>query len=246
MSQAYIYNQISFFQKEDGLQLLSRLHLQEGMRVLDLGCGTGYLSSVIAKHVGPAGCVIAVDPDEERIEVANELYGDIDNITFLKGDSETFPADEDTYDVVVSNYVLHWVADKVNAFKRIHKSLKPNGYFGFIAGLSHGQHFDQLIEFMGPEKEAQIHRMYHFETLSFYEKSLLLFNFYFKYNHSGHNDVIFNTVDEGIDFLFAVTHGLFDPHQAENVKDLCKFRKQFDGKKSMTVEFGFIEMVVQK
>ena len=47
-----------------------RITIAEGSIVLDLGCGTGYLSSVLAERVGPSGHVIAVDPDRERIRVA--------------------------------------------------------------------------------------------------------------------------------------------------------------------------------
>ena len=44
------------------------------MTILDMGCGTGYLSSVLADHVGPSGSVLAVDPDLERLNVAKEAY----------------------------------------------------------------------------------------------------------------------------------------------------------------------------
>ena len=40
--------------------------------ILDLGCGTGELSSYLAELVGPEGKVIGVDPDKERIQLAKE------------------------------------------------------------------------------------------------------------------------------------------------------------------------------
>ena len=48
--------------------------------MLDLGCGTGYLASVLAQRVGPEGKVTGVDPDRERIRLAQEQYGTINNL----------------------------------------------------------------------------------------------------------------------------------------------------------------------
>ena len=42
--------------------------------ILDLGCGTGELSTYLAELVGPEGKVIFVDPDKERIQLAKETH----------------------------------------------------------------------------------------------------------------------------------------------------------------------------
>ena len=47
----------SSVQREAGLRLLELLDLKEGDKVLDLGCGTGYLTNVMAKRVGDKGMV---------------------------------------------------------------------------------------------------------------------------------------------------------------------------------------------
>ncbi len=96
--------------------------------VLDLGCGTGNLASVIAERVGPGGRVVAVDPDGERIRVAKETYV-CDNVQFLVRGGEDFP--EGQYDIVFASSVLHWIEDKEPVFRRVYKNLKPGGCFGF-------------------------------------------------------------------------------------------------------------------
>jgi ubiquinone/menaquinone biosynthesis C-methylase UbiE len=48
-------------QKQAGLKLISQISIKEGSKILDLGCGTGYLASVLGERVGPQGKVIGVD-----------------------------------------------------------------------------------------------------------------------------------------------------------------------------------------
>ena len=64
---------------------------QVGDAILDLGCGTGELSAYLADLVGPEGKVVGVDPDKERILVAQQSYGDVKNLSFLEGSASNFP-----------------------------------------------------------------------------------------------------------------------------------------------------------
>ena len=88
-------------QERDGLQKihLAQLHGKHkcDLKVLDLGCGTGYLSSVLARTFAPQGHVVAVDPDVERIRIAINKYG-CDGISFSEGSSNSFPSDK--YDLI--------------------------------------------------------------------------------------------------------------------------------------------------
>ena len=59
-------------QSKDGLDLIERVPLRQGMNVLDLGCGTGYLASIIASEIGERGSVTAVDPGKERLNIAKK------------------------------------------------------------------------------------------------------------------------------------------------------------------------------
>lgn len=55
--EARVYDSNSTEQREDGLNLMDLLCLEEGSKVLDIGCGSGYLTQVLANRVGPKGKV---------------------------------------------------------------------------------------------------------------------------------------------------------------------------------------------
>ncbi len=57
-------------QLRHGRELLERLGLAKGQRVLDVGCGTGLLAEYAASVVGPSGAVVGIDPLPLRIEIA--------------------------------------------------------------------------------------------------------------------------------------------------------------------------------
>ncbi len=55
--EAEIYDKTSSNQREDGVNLISLLSPKKGCKILDLGCGTGYLTKALANEVGPTGKV---------------------------------------------------------------------------------------------------------------------------------------------------------------------------------------------
>lgn len=126
--QAACYDYESRSQRCAGIQMINNLKIQPGNIVLDLGCGTGSVTKVLAERVGPEGKVVAVDPDPDRIIFAEERYS-ADNIEYSHADDKTFPLGE--YDLVFCNATIHWIADKINLHKRVYDNLRPEGRFAF-------------------------------------------------------------------------------------------------------------------
>ena len=129
------------YQGKDGKELIEKLSLEEGSSVLDLGCGTGYLTSLLAEKVGQRGRVTGVDPDAARIVVAQRNYAGFSNVTFLVGSSEDFPSGP--YDLVFSNHVIHWIDDKESAFNNVYSCLKRK----FRLRMLHWSNFEYLGAF---------------------------------------------------------------------------------------------------
>lgn len=123
---AEVYDRVSDFQFEGGKQLVERLRLEEGARVLDVGCGTGRLAQWIAEQLGPRGSVVAIDPLEHRISVARSRAS---VVRFEVGQAEDLGAFEDSsFDAVCLSSVLHWVVDKARALAEIRRVLRPGGH----------------------------------------------------------------------------------------------------------------------
>jgi arsenite methyltransferase len=103
--------------------------MQPGETVLDLGSGAGFDCFLAARKVGPAGRVIGVDMTDAMLDKAraNAEKSGLGNVEFRKGEIESLPVTDGSVDVVISNCVLNLVPDKDQAFREIHRVLKPGG-----------------------------------------------------------------------------------------------------------------------
>lgn len=66
-------------------KLLDRAQIEEGMRVLDIGCATGEVTQLIAKRVGTNGEVVGVDVNESLLKIANE-NNQYNNVSYQSSD----------------------------------------------------------------------------------------------------------------------------------------------------------------
>lgn len=119
------YAHISGLQRAMATACLASVAVAGTERVLDVGCGDGYVTRLIASRV-PDGSVLGVDPSPRMIEAARTADDQQDNVSFRVGDVTTMAFGPD-FDLVVSFNALHWVADQETAYRNIAAALKPGG-----------------------------------------------------------------------------------------------------------------------
>ena len=122
-----------------GLAIPSQL---EGLRVLDLGSGSGRDCYILSQLVGQNGEVIGVDMTDEQLEVANrhidyhteKFSYNRSNVKFIKGNIEsleTLDLAPGSFDLIISNCVINLAKDKAKVLADTYRLLKPGGEMYF-------------------------------------------------------------------------------------------------------------------
>lgn len=115
-----LYDKKHDFVFKYGEDLIDLLAPKAKERILDLGCGTGYLTNMIAE----AGAeVTGIDNSAEMINKAVSEYPNLD----FKVLSATDFYFVNSFNAIFSNAVLHWVAEKEKAVECMYKNLKSTG-----------------------------------------------------------------------------------------------------------------------
>ncbi|MGO4291676.1 class I SAM-dependent methyltransferase [Chitinophaga sp. RAB17] len=105
--------------------------LQKGMRVLDVGCGTGAISAGIAAAVGSTGTVVGIDSSAHLIAKGKDDHADLPQLTLIEADLFTYdPAEK--FDLIVSARVLQWLSNPAAALLKFKSLLKPGGIISIL------------------------------------------------------------------------------------------------------------------
>lgn len=96
-----------------------------GERILDVGCGPGFLSAELQQEVGPAGTVAGVDSSPAMLALAARRCGSLGNVTLHPGDATSLPVEDASFDGAVCVQVLEYVADTLTALRELHRVLRP-------------------------------------------------------------------------------------------------------------------------
>jgi SAM-dependent methyltransferase len=113
--------------RHDPAALFAPLNLQAGMRVLDVGCGTGDLLRLLAPLVAP-GEAVGIDLSETMIAEARHRHGrQLPNLDFRVGDALALQFDDASFDRVLASQVLLHVPRPDVALGEIARVLDPHG-----------------------------------------------------------------------------------------------------------------------
>jgi trans-aconitate 2-methyltransferase len=120
------YHELSTPQQAWGRRVLDRLELSGTEHALDIGCGTGRLTSELA-HRLPGGRVVGVDRSPSMLDAAAVwLKQEAPGTTLVLADAAKLPFSR-AFDVVFSTATFHWVRDHASLFRSIVTALRPGG-----------------------------------------------------------------------------------------------------------------------
>ena len=105
--------------------LMALVQPAPGMRVVDLGCGTGKLTRELHMQLH-ARETIGIDRSPRMLDKAGDTAA-VAGLRFEIGDIESFPGGTADYDLVFSNAALHWIEDHDTLFARLAAALAPHG-----------------------------------------------------------------------------------------------------------------------
>lgn len=122
---AHTYDSVANLQRAVGTQLFDNLTADNSVvRVLDLGCGTGFFSDSLVECF-PQADVIGLDIAEGMLAFARAQRAT--NIQWLCGDAENLPLQSASVDLIFSSLAIQWCENLPGLFRELQRALTPGG-----------------------------------------------------------------------------------------------------------------------
>lgn len=136
--------------------LFDKYDFKEDISILELGCGNGsHWEGRIEKL--PKGCkLILSDFSDGMLNLVEEKYSSIENVSFRKIDIQSIPFEDNSFDVVIANHMLFHVPNLNKALLEVQRVLKKDGYFYSATDGNGGMRpfLHEAIKQFDPESEA--------------------------------------------------------------------------------------------
>lgn len=118
---------------------LRLMDLRPGERVLDLGCGSGWATRLLARIVGEGpqgfGQVIGIDIADEMVRQARAESRDFEHIMFVIGSAAQIPWEENFFDKVLSVESFYYYPDQERALAELFRVMAPRGRLFILINL---------------------------------------------------------------------------------------------------------------
>ncbi|MBC7910523.1 MAG: methyltransferase domain-containing protein [Pyrinomonadaceae bacterium] len=117
-----------------GEQAIARLNLETDSRVIDLGCGSGWATRLMAERAN-RGRVVGIDISDEMIALARISSAEFSNVEFQIGSAENLPFGDGEFTHAFSMESIYYYANMPQALSEIRRVLAPNGIFATVVDL---------------------------------------------------------------------------------------------------------------
>jgi O-antigen biosynthesis protein len=149
-----------------------------GKDVLDIACGEGYGSAMLAKS---AARVMGMDISAEAVEHAAATYEDVATLRFETASAKSLHGADESFDVVVSFETIEHLseADQERFMQEVRRVLRPDGLF--IASTPNAKNYDETLEVPNPfhlhelDEDGFLGLLQSFKVFSLYRQSMMAF-----------------------------------------------------------------------
>jgi SAM-dependent methyltransferase len=141
--QAYASSQEKRDRDHSGITkaLMEWADARPGEHVLDIGCGAGTTTMMLAERVGPTGTVVGIDISGPMISLCRRRAAAAQSTAqFIEGDAEEHRFERPGFDLGFSQLGIMFFADPVAAFRNIRRGLKKRGRIAFACWRSPAEH----------------------------------------------------------------------------------------------------------
>jgi ubiquinone/menaquinone biosynthesis C-methylase UbiE len=112
-------------------------------RVLELGCGPGYMWKECIERVPDGWNITLSDLSDGMVDAAwRNLVVTGRAFKYEQVDAQSIPYPDETFDIVIANFMLYHVPDRPKALREVHRILKRGGHF--VAATAGQRHLDEL------------------------------------------------------------------------------------------------------
>lgn len=144
----YSTNKVGF-----GNWIVSHYRIDSGMRVLEVGCGTGDMWRGHEDVIQRCKCLVLSDFSEGMLETAKATISGHPNVQHMVVDVQDIPFENDSFDVVIANMMLYHVPDLEKGLTEVRRVLRDGGRFYCATYGEHGiiEYLSKLLKDYGVE-----------------------------------------------------------------------------------------------
>ena len=141
--------------------VMKQCELKEGMRVLEVGCGSGALWTDNLDQLPDPISITLTDISEGMVNDVRRAIGKDKRFQYAAADFHALPYEDNTFDLVIANHVLFYSNDLPKALSELHRVLKPGGrLIASTYGKKHMKEITELVQSFSPEIRLSMDNLY--------------------------------------------------------------------------------------